>query len=168
MLFNKLCVCFFFFFSGHSLGGEKHINKIPPKKSRDNPVKSLFMCFFFLLFFSLNHSNIPASFSFKLRLFVRSLVALYRLRFGYRFESRDANGPPTSKTQTLRNKGLFFPILSVGSLESVLKGQFHAAIRMITKRCDSCAQGALGRRTVSRRNLCDAELLAKRYRETCH
>ena len=33
-------------------------------------------------------------------------------------------------------------------------------IRATISRCDSCAQGALGRRTVSRRNLCDAESLA--------
>ena len=37
---------------------------------------------------------------------------------------------------------------------------------MTTKHCDSCAQGALGRRTVSRRNFCDAESLAKRYGKT--
>ena len=33
------------------------------------------------------------------------------------------------------------------------RGKFHAAIRVTSKRCDSCAQGALGRRMVSRRNL---------------
>ena len=39
------------FFSGHSLWGrKKHINKIPTK-SRDNPVKILFTCFFFMCFF---------------------------------------------------------------------------------------------------------------------
>ena len=31
------------------------------------------------------------------------------------------------------------------------RGQFHAAIRVTTKRCDPCDQGALGRRTASRR-----------------
>ena len=59
----------------------------------------------------------------------------------------------------------FFPLLPVGSQESVLKvpkrGQLHTTIRMTPKRCDSCAQGALGRRTVLRRNFCDAESLAK-------
>ena len=48
------------------------------------------------------------------------------------------------------------PLLLVGSQELVLKvskqGQFHAAIRVTRKRCDSCAQVALGTRTVSRRN----------------
>ena len=49
----KSCLCVFF---GSFLLGEKtHINKIPPK-SRDNPVKILFMCFcslrvFFFFFF---------------------------------------------------------------------------------------------------------------------
>ena len=57
----------------------------------------------------------------------------------------------TSKAQTLGNRGPFFPHFSLlGSQESVLKvpqrGQFHAAIRMTTKRCDSCAQGALVRK----------------------
>ena len=33
------------------MAGEKHINKIPPK-SRDNPMRSLFMCFFFVGFFA--------------------------------------------------------------------------------------------------------------------
>ena len=64
------------------------------------------------------------------------------------------------------------PLLLVGSKELVLKqpnrGQFHAAIRVTTKRCDSCAQWALERRTVSRQNSWDAESLAKRYGETCH
>ena len=48
------------------------------------------------------------------------------------------------------------PLLLVGSKELVLKvpkgGQFHAAIRVTRKRCDSCAHVALGTRTVSRRN----------------
>ena len=72
----------------------------------------------------------------------------------------------TSNTKTLRNKS------SPCGQESVLKvpkrGQFRAAIRVTPKRCDACAQGALGRRTVSWRNFCDAESLAKRYGETCH
>ena len=47
------------------------------------------------------------------------------------------------------------------------KGNF--TLRFVwTKRCDSCAQGALRRRTVSQRNLYNAESLAKRYGETCH
>ena len=49
-----------------------------------------------------------------------------------------------------RGPAIIFPLLHVGSQESVLKvlkrGPFHAAIRTSTKRCDSCAQGALGRR----------------------
>ena len=64
------------------------------------------------------------------------------------------------------------PLLLVGSKELVLKvpkqGQFHVAIRVTIWRCDSCAQGALGRRTVPQRNSCDAESLAKRCGETCH
>ena len=51
---------------------------------------------------------------------------------------------------------IFPPLLLVGSKELVLKvpkrGQFHVAIRVTRKRCDSCAQVALGTRTVSRRN----------------
>ena len=47
----------------------------------------------------------------------------------------------------------FSPLLPVGSPESVLKvpkrGQFPAATRVTTKHCDSCVQGALGRRMVS-------------------
>ena len=78
-------------------------------------------------------------------------MALYRairLQFGYGFESCDAHGPRRPKTKTLRNKGpfLFSPSLSVGAQKSVLKkryrqGQFHAAIRVARKRCDSCVQG---------------------------
>ena len=89
------------------------------------------------------------------------LVALYRamrLRFGYGFESCDANGPRNVKnTNIAKHRPIFLPpLLLVGSKELVLKvpkrGQFHAAIRMTRKRCDSCAQVALGTRTVSRRN----------------
>ena len=106
-----------------------------------------------------------------------SLVALYRairLRIGYDFESCHASGKRNIKnTNSATRRPVFFPpLLLVGSQESVLKvpkpGQFHAEIRETMKRCDSCAQGALGRRTVSRRNLCDAESLAKRHCETCH
>ena len=43
---------------------------------------------------------------------------------------------------------VFPPFLLVGSKGSVLKvleqGQFHAAILVTPKRCDLCAQGALG------------------------
>ena len=63
---------------------------------------------------------------------------------------------------------VFFPRASPCSLSGIgleVRGPFHAAIRVARKRCDSCAQGALERRTVSRRNFCDAESLAKRYRE---
>ena len=60
------------------------------------------------------------------------------------------------------------------SPRSVLKvpkrGQFHAAIRVTPKRCDSCVhwQVTLGKRTVSRRNLCNAEWLAKRCDKTSY
>ena len=103
-----------------------------------------------------------------------SLVALHRamrLRFGYRFESCDANGPRNVKnTNIAKHKPIFFPpLLLVGNKELVLKmpkrGQFYSVTR---KRCDSCAQVALGTRTVSRRNFWDAESLAKRCGETCH
>ena len=61
-------------------------------------------------------------------------------------------------------------VFSVGSQDLVLKvpkrGQFHAAIHHVTtKRCDSCARGALGKLTVSR---ADAVSLAKRCGETSH
>ena len=85
-------------------------------------------------------------------------MALYRamrLRFGYGFESCDANGPRNVKNTNLakhRAVFIFLAILPVGSKESVLKvpkrGQFHAAIRVTTKRCDSCPQGTLGIRTI--------------------
>ena len=90
-----------------------------------------------------------------------SLVALYRamrLRFGYGFESCDANDPRNVKnTYLAKHRPIFLhPLLLVGSKELVLRvpkrGQFHAAIRVTRKRCDSCAQLALGTRTVSRRN----------------
>ena len=93
-----------------------------------------------------------------------------RLRFEYGFESCDVNGPRNVKdTNPAKQRPVFSfsPLLLVGSQESVLKvpkrGQFHAAIRVTPRRFDSCAQGALGRRTVSRRNFCDMEPLAKRY-----
>ena len=107
----------------------------------------------------------------------RGLVALYharRMRFGYGFESCDANGPRNVKsTNPAKHRPVFLPpLLLVGRKDVVLKvpkrGQFHAAIRMAIWGCDSCAQGALGRRTVSRRNFCDAESLSKRCGETCH
>ena len=77
-----------------------------------------------------------------------SLVAFYhamRLRFGYGFESCDANGPRNIKSTNLaKDRPVFLsPLLLVGSKELVLKvpkrGQFHA-IRVTTKHCDSCAQ----------------------------
>ena len=76
-----------------------------------------------------------------------TLVALYRamrLRFGYGFESCDANGPQNVKnTNIAKHRPIFLPpLLLVGSKELVLKvpkrWQFHAAIRVIRKRCDSC------------------------------
>ena len=39
------------FFSGHSLWGRKTHKQSPSKKSRDNPLKILFTCFFFMCFF---------------------------------------------------------------------------------------------------------------------
>ena len=84
-----------------------------------------------------------------------SLVALYRamrLRFGYGFESCDANDPRNVKsTNVAKHRPVFLPpLLLVGSKELVLKvpkrGQFHAAIRVTRKRCDSCGQVALGPR----------------------
>ena len=68
-----------------------------------------------------------------------NLVALYRamrLRFGYGFESCDANGPRNVKnTNPAKHRPVFLPpLLLVGSKELVLKvprrGQFHAAIRV--------------------------------------
>ena len=109
--------------------------------------------------------------------FLETLVALYcamRLRFGYGFESCDANGPRNVKnTYLAKHRPVFLPpLFLVGSKELVLKvpkrGQFHAAIRVTIWRCDSCAQGALGKWTVSRWNFCDAESLAKRCGETYH
>ena len=70
---------------------------------------------------------------------VESLVALYRamrLRFGYGFESCDANGPRNGKNTNLaKHRPVFLPLLFlVASKELVLKvpkrGQFHAAIRL--------------------------------------
>ena len=78
-------------------------------------------------------------------------MALYRairLRFGYGFESCDANGPRNVKNTNLaKHRPVFLaPLFLVGSKESVLKvskrGQFHAAIRVTLWRCDSCAQEA--------------------------
>ena len=44
----------FLFCSGHSLyyiwGSKKHIKRKSPQKSRDNPLKILFMCFFLYVF----------------------------------------------------------------------------------------------------------------------
>ena len=50
--FVCVCVCFFFWVRVILYGGEKRINKIPPK-SRDNPVRMLFTCSFLYVFFSL-------------------------------------------------------------------------------------------------------------------
>ena len=82
------------------------------------------------------------------------LVALYRamrLRFGYGFESRDANGPRNVKnTYLVKHRPVFLPpLLLVGSKELVLKvpkrGQFHAAIH-VTMRfvCPSCTRDTEG------------------------
>ena len=59
-----------------------------------------------------------------------------RLRFGYGFESCDANGPRNVKNTNLaKHRPVFLhPLLLDGSEELVLKvperGQFHAAIRV--------------------------------------
>ena len=75
----------------------------------------------------------------QLRLEGRNLVALYRamrLRFGYGFESCDANGPRNVKNTNLaKHRPAFLPpLLLVGNKESVLKvpkrGQCRAAIRV--------------------------------------
>ena len=53
----------------------------------------------------------------------------------------------TSKTQTLRTKPRFSPCWSGPPVFRLPKpGQFHVAIRVTPKRCDSCAHGALPRR----------------------
>ena len=128
----------------------------------------------FWFFGLVEHANVPSfRFSFwgNIRMYRRSgfrsgghppnLVALYRamrLRFGYGFESCDANGPRSVKnTNVAKHRPIFLPpLLLVGSKELVLKvpkrGQLHAAICVTRKRCDSCAQVALGTRAVSRRN----------------
>ena len=80
----------------------------------------------------------------------------------------------TSKAKTLRTKRPIshyningcFP---VGSQESVYcpcqvclhEGIFTCNSCMTLKRCESCVQGALGKRAGSRRNVCDAESLVK-------
>ena len=92
---------------------------------------------------------------------MQDLVALYRamrLRCGYGFESCDANSQRNVKNANIaKHRPILSPtLLLVGSKELVLKvpkqGQFHVAIRVTRKRCDSCAQGAQGALTVSRRN----------------
>ena len=58
---KKLFICFLF--SGHSLWGRKNtLTKFPPK-SWDNPVNSLFTCFFLYVFFlpSLSLGNVEGS-----------------------------------------------------------------------------------------------------------
>ena len=77
-----------------------------------------------------------------------TVVALYRvmrLRFGYGFESCDANGPRNVQNINIAKHRpiLLPPLFLVGSKDLVLKvpkrGQFHAAIRVTRKRCDSGA-----------------------------
>ena len=70
-----------------------------------------------------------------------------------------------------RKTCFILPFLPVGPQESVLKqpkqGQFHDVTRVTPKRCcDSCVQGAIEKRTAMRRNLYDAESLAKRCGKT--
>ena len=94
---------------------------------------------------------------------IPALVALYRamrLRFGYGFESCDANGPRNVKdTNLAKHRPVFlYPLLLVGSKELVLEVPKPRAISC----CDSCdnltlrfvCQRKLGRGTVSRRNFC--------------
>ena len=87
-------------------------------------------------------------------------------------ESRDAAafriririGLRNVKNQNLANQRPFFPFLAVGShgigLEVPKRAQFHAAIRVAPKHCDSCVQGAL------QRNLRDAESKSLVFTET--
>ena len=105
--------------------------------------------------------DFPAAISLPESAQTMSLVALYRamrLRFGYGFESCDANGPRNVKnTNVAKHRPIFLPpLLLVDSKELVLKvpqrGQCCAAIPVTRKRCDSCGQVALGTQTVSRRN----------------
>ena len=67
------------------------------------------------------------------------------------------NGPRNVKHQTLAKQRPVFVPTSPCCQESVLKvpkrGQFHAAIRVTPRRCDSSVQGALGKQMVSRRKL---------------
>ena len=48
------------------------------------------------------------------------------------------------------------------------KNRTNRCCTLVVARLSSSYQGASGRRTVSPRNFCDAESLAKRYSETCH
>ena len=75
-----------------------------------------------------------------------SLVALYctvRLRFGYGFGSRYANGPRNVENTNSAKQRPFLnpPLLTLGSQQPVLKvpkrGQSHAAIRATTKRFEN-------------------------------
>ena len=86
-------------------------------------------------------------------MFAAILVASYRairLQVGNGFESCDANSARNIKNA---NPAKQRPVLFQPLQETVLKvpkrGQSHVAICVTTKCCDSCAQGALGRRTVS-------------------
>ena len=96
-----------------------------------------------------------------------SLVAMYRatrLRFGEGLESCNVNGPRNIRPVLFRHFSLL--IIRNRSWKCPNEGkQFYTAICVTPKRCDSCA---LGKRTVSCRNLCDAESLcsaaAKRAR----
>ena len=74
----------------------------------------------------------------------RGLVALYRamrLRFGYGFESCDANGPRNVKnTNIAKHRPIFLPpLLLVGSKDLVLIVPKRGAI----SRCDSCDKKTL-------------------------
>ena len=51
-------------------------------------------------------------------------------------------------TSPAKQRPVCFPHFSLLVLKVPKRGQFHAVIRVTTKRCDLCAQRALGRRTV--------------------
>ena len=90
----------------------------------------------------LSESRNDRKIALELNHYHSNLVALYRairLRFGYGFESCDANGPRKLRniqsTNLAKHRAVSFPpFLLVASKESVLtvpkRGQFHAAIRV--------------------------------------
>ena len=83
-----------------------------------------------------------------------------------RHAERQKYKPP--ETKALFSSHFSLSVVRNQSRKRLNKGNFNAAFRVTMECCDSCAQGALGRRTVSRRYFCDAESQAKRYCETCY